>query len=279
MNANSSATNKTIAEWLFETMKRLGETGVDSPRRDALVLLEDTIAKDRAWVLAHPEYELEPHEIAAVQKLVQQRLDRVPLAYIRGKAWFFGRFFAVHEHVLIPRPESESFIELLHDLKPTKVIDIGTGSGALAITTKLELPETEVIATDLSTEALAVATKNAQAHVTDITFLLGSLLEPVTDVQLAESTIITNLPYVPNRTEKSPELATEPPEALFSGDDGLDHYREFWKQVNQRSSKPTYILTESLESQHPTLIKLAKSADYKYLRTDILVQVFTVDQT
>lgn len=265
----------TIAAWLMETMKRLGEAGVDSPRRDALVLLEDTIAKDRAWVLAHPEYELETRELAAVQKLVQQRLQRIPLAYIRGKAWFFGRFFAVNEHVLIPRPESESFIEILKEIQPTKIIDIGTGSGALAITTKLELPACEVVATDLSSEALEVATKNARAHKANISFLLGSLLEPLTDVQLAESTIIANLPYVPNSAEKSPELALEPSQALFSGDEGLDHYREFWNQVSSTTAKPTYVLTESLESQHSALKKLADNANYQLIRTDILVQIFT----
>jgi release factor glutamine methyltransferase len=269
----------TIAEWLFETMRRLGEAGVDSPRRDALVLLEDTLQKDRAWVLAHPEYELGSQELAAVQKLIQMRLDRVPLAYIRGKAWFFDRFFAVNEHVLIPRPESESFIEILKSLQPTTynlkpIVDIGTGSGALAITVKLELPDAEVIATDLSLKALEVAQKNAQNHTTDITFLCGDLLDPLTDVQLAGSTIIANLPYVPNSAEKSPELSLEPSEALFSGDDGLEHYRKFWQQIQRRNGKPQYILTEALESQHPTLIELAQKANYKHLKTDVLVQAF-----
>lgn len=264
----------TVVAWLFETMEQLGDAGVDSPRRDALVLLEDILGKDRAWVLAHPEYVLSNAENAAVQKLVQQRINRTPLAYIRGKSWFFGRLFEVNRDALIPRPESESFIEALQDLKPQKVIDIGTGSGALAITTKLELPQTEVIATDLSSKALKLAQKNTQTHNTDITFLLGDLLNPLTDVQLAQSTIITNLPYVPDSAEKSPELALEPSEALFSGDDGLDHYRKFWQQIQNRTANPQYILTEALESQHPDLIELAKKGGYKHIKTDVLVQVF-----
>lgn len=274
----------TISEWLVETMVRLGAAGVDSPRRDSLVLLEDTLDKDRAWVLAHAEYKLSGDELVRVNALIDKRLQRIPLAYIRGKAWFYGRFFAVNNHVLIPRPESENFIELLKHLADSKqltddstIIDVGTGSGALAITAKLELPESKVIATDLSSDALTVAQKNAQAHNTDITFLSGNLLMPIKDVEAAESVIIANLPYVSNTIQTQPELALEPPEALFSGKDGLDHYREFWKQVAVLETKPAYILTESLESQHATLAKLAAKAGYSLQKTDVLIQLFTRD--
>lgn len=269
----------TIAAWLVGTMKVLGAAGVDSPRRDALVLLEDTLQKDRAWVLAHPEHELASNDLQAVQKLIQQRVDRVPLAYIRGKAWFYGRFFTVNSKVLIPRPESESFIELLIPLVESRtgyptVIDIGTGSGALAITAKLELPSCPVIATDNDAAALQVAKKNAHTHGTDIQFVYGSLLEPLNTKQLTDSVVITNLPYVPNTLVTSPEISTEPSQALFSGDDGLNHYREFWHQVTNLPNKPKYILTESLNQQHESLTTFASAAGYQLQQTDILIQVF-----
>jgi release factor glutamine methyltransferase len=265
----------TIAEWLVATMVSLKNAGVDSPRRDALVLLEDTLEKDRAWVLAHSEYALNDGELKRVNLLIEERLQRIPLAYIRGKAWFYGRFFEVNQSVLIPRPESESFIELLKELRPKKIIDIGTGSGALAVTAKLELPEIEVIATDMSSEALIVAQKNAQTHHVDITFISGNLLMPISDSEALGATIITNLPYVPHSMQTQPELALEPPEALYSGQDGLDHYREFWKQLKNREIQPTHILTESLELQHPALERLAAKAGYHLKQTDVLVQLFT----
>lgn len=264
-----------ISKWLVSNMIKLRDAGVDSPRRDCLVLLEDTIQKDRARVVAHPEHELDQKVIQKLDELIARRINREPLAYIRGKAWFYGRFFTVNPSVLIPRPESENFIELLKELQPKKVLDIGTGSGALAITTKLELPECHVIATDTSSEALATAQKNAATHSTDIQFLSGSLLEPLTPEQLADSVIIANLPYVPDSLITSPEITQEPPEALFSGKDGLDHYRNFWEQLKATANKPTHILIESLETQHEALEKLAKTSGYRLEKTDILIQQFS----
>src|SRR3990167_8175782 len=103
----------TISDWLMDSMIKLQKAGVDSPRRDALVLLEDTLEKDRAWVLAHPEHSIQSQALEKVGRLIKRRIEREPLAYIRGKAWFYGRFFGVNPRVLIPRPESESFINIL----------------------------------------------------------------------------------------------------------------------------------------------------------------------
>lgn len=266
----------TIAEWLVPAMIKLRDAGVDSPRRDCLVLLEDTIQKDRAWVVAHPEYKLNQKVIQKLDELIKRRANREPLAYIRKRAWFYGRFFEVNPNVLIPRPESENFIELLKELRPPAIIDIGTGSGVLAITAKLELPRASVIATDTSSTALAIAQKNAATHKTDIQFVSGSLLDPLSDKQLKDSVIIANLPYVPKNLITSPEITQEPSEALFSGEDGLKHYRKFWQQITGRPEKPSYILIESLESQHPNLEKLALEAGYKLDKTSILIQQFSL---
>jgi len=266
----------TLSDWLIGTMAQLKEAGVDSPRRDALVLLEDVLGKDRVWVTTHPEYEVRPSDLDKVNALIQKRLERVPLAYIRGKVWFYGRFFSVTPDTLIPRPESEDFIELLKELRPRKVIDIGTGSGALIITAKLEVPEIGAIATDSSSKALAVAQKNAQAHHADIQFVSGSLLEPLQPEDMASAALIANLPYVPAGMVTSPEITQEPADALFSGDDGLEHYREFWQQIGVlvHAHKPRYVLTESLESQHATITTLAHSAGYDLDTTSLLVQQF-----
>ncbi len=265
----------TILEWLVPSMKKLADAGVDSPRRDGLVLIEDLLEKDRSWVNAHPEFELSNKQIKILDSQIKRRIKREPLAYIRGKAWFYGRFFEVTPDVMIPRPESESFIELLKEIKPKTIVDVGTGSGCLAITAKLELSQAEVTAVDIDEKALKIAQKNAQTHKTDIKFLTGSLLEPIYTLAPSTYNLITaNLPYVPDNLITSEEINFEPKTALFSGKDGLNHYREFWKQIKGLPKKPRFILTESLENQHSAMLKLASSANYKLEKTDILVQLF-----
>ncbi|MBW3568872.1 peptide chain release factor N(5)-glutamine methyltransferase [Candidatus Parcubacteria bacterium] len=285
----------TIAQWLFDVMQKLGEAGVDSPRRDALVLLEDTLNKDRAWIITHPEYEIPGHQLHEINQLVKRRIDREPLAYIRNKAWFYKRFFNVTPDVMIPRPESESFINLIKQITNDNVkgltfhiVDVGTGSGCLAITAKLELPSREkfpgceVIAIENSEKALKVAKKNAEKHQVHIQFLKGNLLEPLlnTNYELRNTILMANLPYVPDGLVTSPEIKQEPAEALFSGKDGLDHYRKFFtqiatmSQIDNRSIGLEYVLTESLKTQHAEMIKLAKKTGYKLIKTDVLIQIF-----
>ncbi len=99
----------TVFDWLQASMIKLRDAGVDSPRRDCMVLLEDLLDKDRSWVNAHGEHELTNEQTETLDRQMKKRLNRIPLAYIRGKAWFYKRFFEVNPDVLIPRPESESF--------------------------------------------------------------------------------------------------------------------------------------------------------------------------
>lgn len=261
-----------IREWLHDSMVRLRDAGVDSPRRDCLVLIEDLLKKDRAWVLTHHEHELTNGQITELEDLLKRRIAREPLAYIRGKAWFYGRFFEVSPDVMIPRPESESFIELLKEITSKSIADVGTGSGCLAITAKLELPKTEVTAVDIDKSALKIAKKNAQKHQVKIKFLQGSVLEPLENLP---QVIIANLPYVPDEMITSPEITKEPALALFSGKDGLEHYRQFWFQIENLPQFPVYVLVESLKNQHQEMRKLAKHADYKLTKTDNLVQLFS----
>lgn len=264
-----------ILEWLLGSMKKLADAGVDSPRRDSLVLLEDLLGKDRSWVNAHAEYELAQDQVDKLNKLVQRRINREPLAYIRGKAWFYGRFFEVNPNVMIPRPESESFIQLLKEIQPKSLVDVGTGSGVIAITAKLEIPEISVIATDIDKKALKLAQQNAKLHNVEINFISGDLITPplLAEIKIPDM-IVANLPYVPDNLITSPEITREPKSALFSGAHGLSHYKKFWNQIGELSKKPRYILTESLENQHQKLSELAKKAGYKLSKTEVLVQKF-----
>lgn len=265
----------TILDWLIKSMRELKEAGVDSPRRDSLVLIEDLLKKDRSWVNAHADFELSAERVKKLDRQINRRTKREPLAYIRGKAWFYGRFFKVNAKVLVPRPETESFIELIKEFKPETIIDVGTGSGCLAITAQLELPESRVTAVDVDDNALGIARENARGHKVNIKFSKGDLLEPVKDLRYdGKAAILANLPYVKKGLSTSEELKYEPRNAWFSGDDGLDHYRRFWSQVQTLFQKPDYILVESLEDQHEAIAKLAEEAGYNLFKTDILVQVF-----
>lgn len=265
----------TIYEWLQDSMVRLRDAGVDSPRRDCLVLIEDLIKKDRAWILSHHEVKLTAKQITVLDQYLRRRINREPLAYVRGKAWFYGRFFKVNNQVLVPRPESESFIELLKGIEPKSIADIGTGSGCLAITAKLELPDAEMLAIDIDQNALEIAKINSIQHKTNINFIQGSLLEPINNAP--PEAILANLPYVPMGMITSPEITKEPAQALFSGTDGQNHYRKLWEQIDELSKKPKYVLTESLKSQHKEMRKLAQASGYSLLKTDCLVQLFCTD--
>lgn len=270
----------TIAEWLVNSMVELKEAGVPNGRTDALILLADLFETDKSWVHTHPEYELDDLQVRELKRLLDKRTARNPLAYIRGFSEFYGRRFMVNSHVLVPRPESETMIEMLQSIQSEfevpRIADIGTGSGCLGITAALEHHEAIVHLYDISADALGVAYHNARQHDLELQYYESDLLKQLQpgnyDIFLA------NLPYVPKKLITSPEIEKEPALALFSGVDGLKHYRAFWKQVRKLPFKPKYILTEALENQHGSNETLALNAGYKLVRTDILIQLFTIDK-
>lgn len=272
----------TIILWLVENIQKLQEAGVDSPRRDCLVFLEDTLEKNRAWVISHPEHKLPAESIKTLKKLMQRRIDREPLAYIRGKAWFYGRVFTINSNVLIPRPESEDFIEIIKEIRPSELVDVGTGSGCLSVTAKLELPNCSVFAYDIDEKCLEIAQKNAENYRVNILFKKSDLLQNITNYKVKpknlskdnSSVLVANLPYVPQGLVTSPEITREPVKALFSGKDGLDHYRKFWKEISKLLYKPHHILTESLENQHSSIEKFAEESGYSLVQTKGLIQHF-----
>jgi release factor glutamine methyltransferase len=266
----------TVFAWLKASMVKLRDAGVDSPRRDCMVLLEDLLNKDRSWVNAHGEHKLTDKQITTLDQQIKKRLNRIPLAYIRGKAWFYKRFFTVNPDVLIPRPESESFIEILRiiEINSPRIADIGTGSGALGITAALELSDASVDLYDISDEALAVAAMNVKKYDLALSCFKSDLLQ---NLKENYDILLANLPYVPESLVTSPEIETEPQIALFSGEDGLDHYRKFWQQVKNLSLKPQYILTEALENQHLSLSRMAEESGYRVCKTDVLVQQFRLE--
>lgn len=275
----------TVANWLQNSTTKLTAAGISTARLDCLVLLEDQTHKDRSWLLAHPEHPLTSNQVRNLKTQITQRLHHLPLAYLRHKTEFYGRDFYLDHHVLEPRPESETIIDLLkelfsvHSSIPGTIADIGTGSGALAITAKLELPHTEVIATDLDPHCLKVASQNAKSHKTNIKLLQGDLLAalPASLASLPKTEIfvsLCNLPYVPDSFQINLSALNEPRLAIFGGPDGLDLYRRLFEQTTTLSVKPSHILTEALPPQHSELAAIALSAGYTLSKADDFIQLF-----
>lgn len=267
-----------IKVWLKDNSLRLSNLGIESSRLDCLILLEDILKKDRAWILANPDYDIKKPQLKMLENLIERRLTHEPIAYIRGKSEFYGIELSV-KNTLVPRPETETLIELALDKIDNNVkqlVDIGTGSGAIAIALKLNLPEIKVIATDSEVKALNTAKLNADRHSAEINFLIGNLLDPIiaTNNDFSHTALVANLPYVPTEFTLNKAAYFEPSIAIFGGNDGLKLYHELFEQIGKLSSKPLLIFTESLEFQHARLKEIAENSGYKEDTKKGLIQIF-----
>lgn len=266
----------TIQRWLIDATTTLVEAGVPSARLDALVLLSDELGQTKAQLLAHDDESLSQEQFDSLEMKLQRRTAREPIAYIRGHQEFYGRDFALTPEVLIPRPETETLVELLETLDveqlPT-LVDIGTGSGAIAITAKLEHPDWHVIATDVSEGALDVARDNASRLGADVSFLSGSLLEALAE---PVDIIAANLPYVDQAWERfSPETDYEPALALFADNNGLQLIYDLLDQAPSYLNENGFILLEADPEQHDAIISYAKTKSLQHITTEGYIVVLT----
>ena len=205
--------------------------------------------------------------------ILERRIKNEPIAYIRGFCDFYGRKFKVNKNVLVPRPESETFIELLKATNPTKhqkLLDIGTGSGVLATTAKLEVPYLSVSASDISENALKLAKMNAKNLNANISFFKINLINKI----LKYDYIFANLPYVPDNFGVSPAVQHEPSLALYGGKDGLDLIKELAPLAKQSLKKDGYILFESLPNQQKIIADFYQQFGFKFVTNNGLVQCF-----
>jgi release factor glutamine methyltransferase len=245
---------------------RLTQAGCDSPRLDAELLLAHALGLGRAQLYARWEHRLSDEQQRVYLGLVQRRVQREPLAYVVGHKEFFGLEFEVDRNVLIPRPETELLVEqairIAHQITPDgdlKIADVGTGSGAIAVSLAVSLPDATVDAVDRSVEALAVAARNCRRHGVDsrVRLLRGHLLlalpEPV-DI------VVANLPYI-GRSEFAiiaPEIRLfEPAEALDGGEEGLDLIRWLLEQAVRQPKPPRVILLEIGSTQGEAVLDMA----------------------
>jgi release factor glutamine methyltransferase len=264
-----------IGEEIKYAATLLEKSDIRTARLDALILLEHATGKDRPWLLAHQDESIDESAQKLLSELVQKRSKRIPLPQLTGKQEFWGLEFKITPDVLIPRPESEKIVEFALEFKHEQadVLDVGTGCGCIAIALAKERPDWKISAGDVSHAALKIAQNNAQKHSVAIDFHLSNLLNEISG---KFDVITANLPYVRigHKSNLTPEATKEPAVALFGGPDGLDLYRQLFKQVPKHSKIGTLIIVEADPWQHAELIRIAKAAGFSLKAQDRFVLAF-----
>jgi release factor glutamine methyltransferase len=250
-----------VRDALDSAMVAIGAAGSDTPRLDAELLLGHALGLDRAALAMAPEREVAGPAVRAFQELVRRRAaGREPVAYLLGRRGFRGLELEVDARVLVPRPETELLVEATLGLpRSARVVDVGTGCGAVALALKDERPDLDVLATDVSDDALAVARANARRLGLEVAFGRADLLDGVGAVDA----VVSNPPYVADgeRAALPPEVARhEPAVALFGGPDGLDVVRRL---VRQAGASPARLLAlEVGQGQAPAVAALVRAAGF-----------------
>jgi len=212
--------SSSVSDALSAAVEAFRAVGITEPETDAEVLLSGLTGVGRAELVAFGDRTISGPEARAFSEAIRRRLRREPVAYILGTRGFRHLEIEVDPRVLIPRPETEMLVELALEVDPSSVLEIGTGSGAVAVAIADELPACQVVATDISSGAIEVARSNAFATGVEgrVEFVEGTWPPPG-----RHDLIVANLPYVPDGARLEPELASwEPPEALFGGPEGTE---------------------------------------------------------
>ena len=237
-------TNKTVSTLIKAVTAQLSAVGIEDPAINARLLIRQAFGWSATHQLNNLSKSAPTDQLPLLESLVKRRKNREPLSYITGKAEFFKRQFSVDERVLIPRPESEQLVAQTINyvrklgIEHPRIADIGTGSGAIAISIALEMPSAEVFATDISSEALEVAHMNAHKLGAEVEFTQGNLMGTL---QGKFDIIVSNPPYIQSQVIKSlePEVLREPRIALDGGPNGTKVISPLLEEIQQKL-KPSY---------------------------------------
>ena len=256
----------SLREVIQNTHRLLDAGGIPDSRLEAEVMVMNLMRMHRQDLFSNQENEVAPQQEQDLAATIERRLTREPLAYILGVREFYGINLLVNSDVLIPRPETESLVEhalfmALMGMETTElvIVDVGTGTGAIAINLAIHLPAARIYAFDSADAVLDVAAYNIRTHnVADrVTLGKGDLLEPL---QEPVDLIIANLPYIPTSRIPTlqPEIQWEPKAALDGGEDGLDLIRRLLSQATSKVKEQVTILLELDPEQVPAVEELAK---------------------
>ena len=263
--------NVSVREAVLWGARVLEQHGCDSPRLDAELLLAHALGLSRARLLAQFDRALSPAELTRYRQLIERRRAHEPVAYIVGYQEFYGLDFYVDRRVLIPRPETELLVEKAielagrvgdrgYGLYPLILADVGTGSGAIAVSLAVHLPQATIYALDSSAEALEVAARNVRHHGVEgrVHLLRGDLLSPLPE---PVDIVVANLPYVSETelAELPPEIRCyEPLSALDGGPNGLRHIRRLLAQAREYLSPHGAVILEIGATQGKAVAELAR---------------------
>ena len=265
----------SIADFLAISTKTLSEAGIASARLDSELILAHVLRRSREWLLAHDATALTQSQQRQARQLLLQRTRRRPIAYLTGRRDFYGHSFLVNAQVLVPRPESEVILaildELMQDNHLRTVLDVGTGSGCLAIGIKLAHPGLAVSACDISESALLVARRNTAQLLPSgrqIKFYQSDLLSDL-PVDSRFDLIVANLPYLsPGQDDLSPELAYEPAIALYADDDGLSLIKQLITTAPAHLTPRGCLLLEMNTKQVETVASYATNCHYQVVKQE-----------
>jgi release factor glutamine methyltransferase len=260
----------TIQEILKNAIKKLSDKKIKSARLDAEIILSYVLKKSKEWIYANFEKEISKTNYQKFQKLINQRIKLIPVAYIIEKKEFYGLDFLVNKNVLVPRPETEIMVEkVLEEIKnqksKVKILEIGTGSGCITISIIKKLTAnrkqlTFFYASDISANALKIAKENSKIHKVQnkIKFIKSDLFENI-DKNLKFDFVIANLPYLDKKEiSTNPELKHEPISALAGGKNGAEIYQKFFSQIKNHLAQNSKIYIEIGDKQAKIIQKIIR---------------------
>lgn len=258
-----------IVDILSETVKKFESVNIANPFYEARILLEYAIQKSKEWIMIHINDRISEEKVKLFNDLVAKRTSGYPLQYIIGTCGFMGNEFFVTEAVLIPRSDTEVWLEkviyLAKSASVNNVLDLCTGSGCIGITIKKNLGNINVYGVDISEDALEIAKKNAERNNVLVNFIQSDLFSNVPQTKF--DMIVSNPPYIPSNDIKSleREVLNEPVIALDGGNDGLDFYRKIVKDGKNFLNEDGYLIFEFGYDQADEVIDILKQNDFRII--------------
>jgi release factor glutamine methyltransferase len=257
----------TVLEVLQSTAAYFKKRGIENPRLNAEHLLAHSLGRKRLDVYLEFERDLAEPELAPLRELVRRRGQNEPIQHLLGTVEFCGNIFLCDKRALVPRPETEEFVEFLDpeirgQKSEVRIIDVGTGSGVIALSLAAKFPDAEIIATDISDDALLLARENAvRLETARVQFLKSDLLE---NVDGKFDLIVANLPYISrhDRDQLAPEVLRDPEVALFAGEKGDEIIRRLIETAPSHLSRNGLLALEIGLGQEPALIDLLRDKNY-----------------